>query len=371
MKNGKMNVGVIGCGNISSIYLEVGKTFDILNMAACADLDLSRAEAQAAKYGIPKAYSVEELLADPEIDLVLNLTVPKAHAEIAMAAINAGKSVYNEKPLAVTREDGKAILNAAKARGVRVGGAPDTFLGGGLQTCRKVIDDGAIGQPVAATAFWTSHGHESWHPDPGFYYQAGGGPMFDMGPYYVTALITLLGPVRRVTGSTQISSPERTITSEPKRGQKIAVETPTHVTGILDFVSGPIATIITSFDVWAANLPRIEIYGTEGSLSVPDPNIFDGPVRLRRAGEHHWSDVPLTHGYTRNSRSIGVADMAYAQRNGKPHRASGELVYHVLDTMQAIYDSSQLGQHIELTSTCQRPEPLPEGSTEAALWSSN
>jgi len=211
------------------------------------------------------------------------------------------------------------------------------------------------------------HGHESWHPDPEFYYKVGGGPMFDMGPYYLTALVNLMGPVSRVTGSTRITFPERLITSAPKYGTRVAVDVPTHVAGVLDFASGAVGTIITSFDVWSAQLPRVEIYGTEGSLAVPDPNTFGGPVFVRRAGATEWSEVPLTHGYTENSRGIGVADMAYALRTGRAHRASGELAYHVLDIMHAVHDAASQGRHINLSSTCQRPAALPMGLVAGRL----
>jgi predicted dehydrogenase len=357
----KTNVGVIGCGKISSIYLEAPTKFDILNIVACADIDMERARAQAARYHIPKACTVEELLADPDIEVALNLTIPAAHAQIDMAAIEAGKSVYSEKPLALNREQGRSLLDAAQAKQLRVGCAPDTFLGGGIQTCIKLMNDGVIGTPVAATAFMVNHGPEHWHPDPDFYYQPGAGPMFDMGPYYLTALIAMLGPVRRVAGSTRITFPERTVTSQPKYGTKITVNTPTHVAGILDFAAGPIATIITSFDVWWHRLPRIEIYGTEGTLSVPDPNTFDGPVSLRLGREGQWRNVELTHGYTQNSRGIGLADMAHAMRSGRLHRANGAMAYHVLDIMQAFYESSDSDRYIELGSTCERPAPLPAG----------
>jgi predicted dehydrogenase len=357
----KINVGLIGCGNISGIYLKNCKAFEILNMVACADLDLARAEAKADEHGVPRACTTEALLADPEIQLVINLTVPSVHAAISRAAIRAGKHVYSEKPLATTREVGQQILAEARARGVRVGCAPDTFLGGGLQTCRKLIDDGAIGEPVAATAFMTSHGPETWHPDPEFFYQPGGGPMFDMGPYYLTALVHLLGPIARVTGSARISFPERIITSQPHHGTVIHVQTPTHVAGVLDFVSGLVATIITSFDIWAASLPRLEIYGAEGSLNVPDPNTFGGPVRIRRADEKEWIELPVTHGFTANSRGLGVADMAQAILTDSPHRASGEMAYHVLDAMQAFEEASRAGCHLGLASRCERPAPLPKG----------
>jgi predicted dehydrogenase len=360
-------IGIVGCGNISGIYFEAGRVFDILDIVACADLLPERASAKAAEHHIPRACRVEELLADPEIEIVVNLTIPKAHAEVARAALQAGKSVHNEKPLAVSREDGMQLLKAAGERGLRVGCAPDTFLGGGLQTCRKLIDDGWIGEPVAATAFMLCHGHESWHPDPDFYYQPGGGPMFDMGPYYLTALVHLMGPVRRVTGSAQVTFPERLITSQPKYGTKIKVNVPTHVAGIMDFANGAVGTIVTSFDVWAAQVPRIEIYGTEGSLTVPDPNGFGGPVFVRRAGASDWSEVPLTHGYAKNSRGIGVADMAYALRSGRPQRANGDMAYHVLDIMHAFHDASREGRHVELSSTCTRPAPLPLGLREGTL----
>jgi predicted dehydrogenase len=352
-------LGVIGCGNISGIYFTNARKQQMLEPVACSDLIMERAKESAAKFGLPKACSVEELLADPSIDIVLNLTIPKAHAEVALAAIEAGKSVYNEKPLAVTREDGKRILDAAAAKKVLVGCAPDTFMGAGIQTCRKLIDDGWIGKPIAATAFMTCHGHESWHPDPEFYYQAGGGPMLDMGPYYLTALVNLMGPVRRVTGATQVTFPTRTITSEPKYGTVITVDVATHVVGVLDFVEGGVGTIITSFDIWAAELPRIEIYGTEGSLSVPDPNTFGGPVKVFLPRVKEWREVPLTHGYAENSRGLGVADMAAALRSGRPHRASGQLAYHVLDIMHAIHEASNTSSHVELTSACPRPAAMP------------
>jgi predicted dehydrogenase len=354
----KTRVGLVGCGQISSIYLEAPRTFNNLDIAACADIDMERARAQAARFSVPKACTVDELLADPTIDVVLNLTVPKVHTQIGLAAVHAGKSVYGEKPLAIDRAEGLELLQEAQARQLRVGSAPDTFLGGGLQTCIKLIDDGAIGTPIAATAFMMGHGPESWHPDPDFFYQPGAGPMFDMGPYYLTALIAMMGPVRRVTGITRITFPERLITSKPKYGTTITVNTPTHVAGMMDFANGAIATLITSFDVWHHQLPRIEVYGTEGSLSVPDPNTFGGPVYLRGAHDREWREVPLTHGYTKNSRGIGLADMAYAMQANAPHRASGTLAYHVLDIMQSIHESSTQGQHIELTSTCDRPAPL-------------
>lgn len=363
----KTKIGIIGCGNISGIYFQAGKTFENLDIVACADLLVERAQAKAKEHNIPTACTPEQLLADPQIDIVVNLTIPKAHASVAQAAVEAGKSVHNEKPLTITREDGQKLLKTAAKKKVRVGCAPDTFMGGGIQTCIKLINDGWIGEPIGATAFMTCHGHESWHPDPEFYYKLGGGPMFDMGPYYLTALVALMGPVKRVTGMTRITFPERTITSQPKCGTVMKVDVPTHVTGLMEFGNGAVGTIITSFDVWAAELPRIEIYGTTGSLQVPDPNGFGGPVRLFRPGQKGWSEMPLSHGYAENSRGIGVADMANALKSGRAHRASGELAFHVLDIMHAFHDSANAGKHVALESTCARPAPLPLGLRHGTL----
>lgn len=362
----KVRVGIVGVGNILSQYVAGIRAFPLLEIAACADLDMARAESRAAEFNIPRALTVDELLADPDIDLILNLTVPLAHAELSLRALAAGKHVYSEKPLAVHREDGLRIMQAAHEQGLLVGCAPDTFMGGGLQTCRKLIDDGAIGVPFAATAFMAGRGPESWHPNPDFFYQVGGGPMLDMGPYYVTALVHLLGGVRRVTGSARISFPERVASSAANNGRRIPVEVPTHVAGILDFESGAVATLITSFDVWAHMLPRIEIYGSEGSLSVPDPNTFNGPVMIRQPQDKDWRGVPLTHS-EKVGRGIGIADMAYALRYGRPHRASGELAYHVLDVMHAIQDSSVSEKHIRLEAIPPQPQPLPVGLADGVL----
>jgi len=356
----KTKIGIIGCGKISGVYFQnLSQMFSNTEVIACSDLIQERARAAAEEFDIPKACSTPELLADPEVQLALNLTIPAVHAEVCLSALEAGKHVYLEKPLSVVREDGKKVLKTAQANGLLLGGAPDTFLGGGIQTCRKLIDDGWIGEPVAATAFMTTPGHERWHPDPEFYYKLGGGPMFDMGPYYLTALINLLGPVKRLTGATRITYPERTITSEPKYGKKITVDVPTHVAGVLEFSSGPIGTILTSFDVWGTNLPSIEIYGTAGSLAVPDPNTFGGPVRILRKGETEWQEVPLVYGYTENNRGLGVADMALAIQTGRAPRANGELLYHVLDLMAGFHEAADTGRHYETTSSCERPEPLP------------
>lgn len=356
-----VRVGIVGCGNICSIYFKnMIEVMENLDVTACADIDSGRAEAAAKERSGVKAMSADELMVSPDVELVVNLTVPKAHAEVSLAALEAGKHVYTEKPFAVTREEGQAILDKAAEKDLLVGGAPDTFLGGGLQTCRKLIDDGAIGRPVAATAFMVGHGHEHWHPNVAFHYQVGGGPMMDMGPYYLTALVNSMGPVRRVTGSTSISIPERVATSEALNGLRIPVEVPTHIVGVLDFECGAVGTIITSFDVWAHNLPKLEVHGTEGSLQLPDPNTFGGPVRLVR-GRDEWTDVELTHGYQENSRGLGVSDMAAAIRSGRPYRASGGLCFHVLDIMRSIHDASDQGKHIDLASGVEAPAALPVG----------
>jgi predicted dehydrogenase len=360
-------VGVVGCGNISGIYFKTCKMMKNIEVVACADLVAEKARAAAEKHGIPKVLTTEQLLADPDVQIVLNLTIPKAHHEVALAAIQAGKHVYTEKPLSVNRAAGRRVIEAAKAKGVRVGGAPDTFLGAGGQTCRKLIDSGAIGRPVAAVSNMMGWGHETWHPDPEFYYKPGGGPMLDMGPYYLTALVNLLGPVQRVTGVTAMSYKERTISSQPKAGQVIKVEVPTYVAGILNFQAGPVVNINTSFDIRAAQLPLIQIYGTEGTLNVPDPNGFGGKPMVWRLSEREWKEVPLEFSYAENSRGLGLADMAAAIESGRPHRASGALTFHVLDIMEAIHDASDQGRHIVLKSQVERPAPMPQGLKEGEV----
>lgn len=353
----KVKIGVIGCGNISGIYLKNFTTVfsDIVELVACADKNPEAAQARAKEFQVPKAYSVEQMLADPEIEIIVNLTNPKVHYDVCMSVLDAGKSVYVEKPLAISREDGLRIVKKAKEKGLLAGGAPDTFMGAGIQTCRRLIDEGAIGEPTAATAFRTSHGWEGWHPNPEFYYKVGGGPLFDVGPYDLTALVSLIGPVARVQSAAKMTFPTRTITSKPKFGQTIEVEVPTHVTSILNFENGVIGTFITSFDMWAAKLPFIEIYGTEGSLSVPDANTFGGPVSLYRKDSSQWEEVPVTQNYFEDSRGLGVADMAYSIRTGSSPRAGSDLTFHVLDVMQSIVESSETQVSCEIGSTCERP----------------
>jgi predicted dehydrogenase len=355
-----MPVGLIGSGNVSHIYLGTAARFAVLDVVACADLDLDKARAVAEKFGVPRACSVEELLSDPDIELVANLTVPAAHGTVGMAVVEAGKALYNEKPLTTTREEAQLLLRAAQGRGVRVGGAPDTFLGASIQACREVIDGGGIGDPIGATAVTVRAGPESWHPNPAFFYQPGAGPLFDLGPYYITCLVTLLGPVASVTGSARITFNERPVKVGPMKGASIPVETPTYVTATLEFATGLIATLITTFDVVVSDLPHVEIYGSEGTVNLVDPTIFGGRVRVSRGPDEGWREVPLRHRFTRvQDRGIGLAEMAYAMRAGRPHRASADLAYHVLDVMSAIYESAQSGRRVAIASRCDRPAPIP------------
>jgi predicted dehydrogenase len=353
-------IGIIGCGRISGAYLTMTRPFPHVAITACADLDVDLARARATEYGVAKACTVDELLTDSAIDLVLNLTTPQAHSSIAMRALQHGKHTYSEKPLGITREEGQTLLAEAKQRNLLLGCAPDTFLGSGIQTARKLIDDGAIGRPVAFTAMMMGRGHESWHPSPEFYYQHGGGPMFDMGPYYLTALLNLLGPVKLITGAASIAIPQRTITSDPQRGKTFAVQVPDHIVGTMEFINGCIGTIITSFATMHPQYDDkqpIVIYGHNGTIRVPDPNGFDGPVHLRTTDDADWRSIaPLTQsGY---GRGIGVADMAHAIQNGGPFRANGEQAMAVLDLMQGFLDSAASGNAYVPAAHYDRPAPM-------------
>lgn len=354
-----LRVGVIGCGNISGIYLRNLQAFSNLEVAAVADIDEERARGQAERFGVPQVLTVDEILAAPNVDVILDLTIPGVHADINRRAIEAGKHVYSEKPWATDRDEGREVLRLAAERGVRAGAAPDTFLGNAFQTARRLIDEGAIGRPVGAVAAFLGSGPERWHPNPDFFYQPGAGPLFDMGPYYLTALISLLGPIRRVSASAQITRPERTVGSGPHAGESIPVNTPTHVSAALDFESGAVGTLLASFDVSADTLPFIEIYGTEGTIVLPDPNRFDGPIRLFHGGE--WEEIPAQDTVPTNWRGVGLADMAAAIREGRPHRADAATAFHVLDVMQAALDSSREGRYITPETRPPRPEPLPNG----------
>lgn len=357
-----MKIGIVGCGNIVGQYIEHSRQFkDIIEIAAVSDMDIEKAQAAADKIGSGVVVcSVDEMMAMDEIEIVVNLTPPLAHAEVAMKALAAGKNIHNEKPLAIFRDDAKKMLALAESKGLRIGCAPDTFLGAGIQTSLKLLNEGAIGEPIGAFAQMMGRGPEGWHPNPDFFYKVGAGPMFDIGPYILTALVVMLGPVKRVTGSARISFPERTIGSKARYGEKIKVEVPTHIVGVLDFEQGSIGNVNASFDCWKNELPRIEIYGSEGTLSVPDPNQFGGPVKLWKPGMDEWEVVPLLETRQPTGRIIGVADMASAIKEGRPHRANGQLAYHVLDLMHTIHDASRDNEHKMMESTCERPAPLYE-----------
>jgi predicted dehydrogenase len=349
-------VGIVGCGDVTNLYLPGTAPFASIELAACTDLDTDRAAALSARGGFP-AVSLDALLADTTIEIVLVLTPPAAHATVTRAAIAAGKHVYTEKPLAVTRDDATAILREASAAGVRIGAAPDTFLGGGLQTARAMVDSGAIGAPIAATASHTHLGPERWHPNPLIFYAKGGGPLLDVGPYYVTALVNMLGPIAAVSAIGRGVGSERRIGSGPRAGQTITAEVPTTVFGTLAFESGVVGGLTASFDTVASRTPYLEIHGTAASLSLGDPNEFDGAVRYRPLGSDAWQDVPLQFDGS-VGRGIGLADFIDAIRAGRPHRASGELAFHVLDVLLTIETATTSGRLEPVTSRVERPAPL-------------
>lgn len=340
--------------------------FRILDLKACADLNQETAKSRAEEFGI-QALTIDELLADPKIDLVVNLTVPQAHARVGMEILRAGKHAYSEKPLAIDSAEGLQLLDFARETGLRVGCAPDTFLGAGLQTCRKIIDDGWIGKPTSGTAFMMSSGPESWHPNPGFFYQKGAGPLMDMGPYYIAALVHLLGPVASVTATTSAPQSERMATCKEQFGKILPVEVSTHNSGSLVFASGAVISMTISFDVHAHRHSPIEIYGSSGSLLVPDPNTFGGPVSVFRRESGDWKEMPLSHGYQENSRGIGVADMAHAIRSGRPHRCDATLALHALEIMEAFEKSQALGGRVDIARAPERPAAFPLGLTRGVL----
>lgn len=379
-----LNVGIIGCGNISGIYLQNIPGYRGLSLRACADMRPEIARAQASRYGA-EALTVDELLARDDIDLVVNLTIPSAHFGVSLAALSAGKHVFSEKPLAVDFEQGRRLVDEAEARGLHLGCAPDTFLGAGGRLARQLIDDGAVGRILSGSAFLMSHGMEHWHPDPEFFFKPGGGPILDMAPYYLSTLVNLIGPVKRVVAMSGIGFPERIITTEssPRKGERIVVETPTHVMSLLEFASGAQVTFNMSWDVWKHGHPAIELYGTEGSLRVPDPNFFGGDVEVTERGgdwqvrnsaemplgapnwrSPNWaSDVPSKANY----RALGLADLASAVLHGTPHRSSGRLGLHVLEVMHSILEGAATGQPKAITTALERPAVLDDGDA-AELW---
>jgi predicted dehydrogenase len=358
----KLHIGLIGCGNISDIYLKnIRDLFPNLEVVALANRTRAKSEAKAKEYGIQKVLETDELIKDPKVELVLILTDPSSHYPLAKKALLANKHVYLEKPLALSNEEGAELLQLANSQDRMLAVAPDTFLGGGLQLCKNLIDSGSIGDIVSVDAFMCNHGPEKWHPNPEFFYKQGGGPMLDLGPYYFTAIVNLVGPVQSVMGMTGKSFEKRIIGSEKKKGQSIQVETPTHFSGSMRFANGAIGTIIMSFDVWKAELPRIEIHGTLGSLSVPDPNTFSGPVKLC-LGTEGYKEIPIpAHSYVENSRGIGLADMANSLIEKRESRVSKEMAAHVLEIMLAFEKSSDSKKEIAISSRCKAAEPFPSG----------
>jgi predicted dehydrogenase len=379
MSDKKTLIGIIGCGNISDAYFKGAARSSFVQVKGCADLNAEAAQAKGALYGAT-AMSVPAMLSDPDISLVVNLTVPLAHAAVSQQIVEAGKHVYSEKPLAAKFADAAALMERAQAKGVRVGCAPDTFMGASHQACRRALDAGAIGKAVGGAAVIMGHGAESWHPNPEFFYKAGGGPVLDMGPYYVTQLVNLLGPVRRVVGLATIGNPTRTITSEPLKGTTIEVDVPTTVNGVLEFAGGANVSLSASWDVWKHNRTTpIEIYGTEGTLLGVDPNFFgntprlcgpDGTLRDVDIGAHPFgiANREMRNGTMQaDYRMIGLVDMAMAIRGNRPHRASGALALHGLEVLEALIASSASGRFVELTTSCERPEPVPLGSDESVF----
>jgi predicted dehydrogenase len=374
--DGGLGIGVIGCGNISETYLRNASLFHGVTLRACADVAPEAARQRAAEYGI-RALTVDELLHADDVDLVLNLTVPNAHFDISMACLTADKHVFTEKPLAVTAAQGRALVEEARQRGLALGSAPDTFLGAAGRLARRMMDEEAIGRPVAGTAFMMTRGMEHWHPSPQFYYQPGGGPVLDMGPYYITMLVNLLGPARRVAAMATIGSAERLITAPgPSQGTRFEVGTPTTVMGLVEFASGAVVTVGMSWDVFRHGHHPIELHGTDGSLRLPDPDTFGGTLALSRRGEP-WKAIKtdeLLHGRINwpygapdraNYRMLGVADLAHAVASGRKPRASGELALHVLETLEAMLVAAETGKAVELGEGCTRPQALSEDDAKA------
>lgn len=374
----QVKLGIVGCGNISDAYLRGAARSELVAVKAVTDLVPELAAKRAREYGVA-ALSFEDLLADPEIAIVINLTVPLAHAETSHRAIEAGKHVYSEKPLAATFAEGRELAAAAQAKGVRIGCAPDTFFGAGHQAARYAIDEGAIGRVVGGAVCFAGPGMEGWHPNPSFFFKRGGGPVLDIGCYPITQLVNCIGPVASVVAHASRAQETRTVTSEPRRGEVIEVEVPTTVNGVLEFATGASVSFTVSWDIWKhARLP-IEIYGAEGSLLNPDPNFFGGPTRIS-ARNGDWRDLDLSAhpfgaptrknnagGDVADYRMVGVFDLACAIAAGRPHRASGDLALHVLEVMEALERSSVEGRRIRIATICERPAPVPLGAGEEVL----
>ena len=374
----KLGIGIVGCGNISAAYFRLAPLFKGLEVRACTDLNMAVAEARAKEFGV-RALTMDKLLADDEIDVVINLTIPDAHYAVSSQALDAGHHVYSEKPFVLTIEEGLQLKALADGKGLRVGSAPDTFLGGAHQYARKLIDDGALGTVTAGTAYVMSHGMENWHPNPDFFFLPGAGPVLDVGPYYVADLINLIGPVKRVAALTNTATPTRTLGAEgPRKGQEIPVKTPTNVQALLEFDSGASVMLGASWDVWAHRHRNIELYGTDGALFVPDPNWFGGTVELSgRDGkvaevtqwEHPFAvpnDIRPSGGFA-NYRAAGLADMAVAIIEGREARCSLDRALHGIDVMTSILKSGEMGAFVDLQTTCTRPEPLDPAAARALL----
>jgi predicted dehydrogenase len=352
-------IGVVGCGAISPTYVKALRAQGAVRLVGCADRDPEAATALARRFGLHAFPDPDDLLASDEVEVVLNLTPPAAHAAVSEAALRSGKDVYTEKPFAASFAEGAQVSELAAREERRVGAAPDTFLGAGWQTARRLIDEGTIGEPLAAEASFLCPGHETWHPRPQFYYLRGGGPLLDMGPYYLTGLVSLLGPISRVSGMAGISRPERRPESGPYAGTSIPVEVATHVIGALEFAGGAVASLTTSFDAWTPRATSTVIYGSEGTMDIPDPNGFAGRLRLWLAREGRWRVVPLDdQGVWLQGRGLGLLEMCDAMTARRPHRASRELALHVLEAMHALLQSADSGERQTLSTTCSRPDAL-------------
>ena len=374
----KIGVGIIGCGNISTAYLTLAPLFASLELRAVADLDPAAAAARAGAFGL-RAESVDGLLAAGDVDMVVNLTVPQAHFSVTKAILEAGKHAYSEKPFVLTLDEGRILRDLAAKKGLRLGSAPDTFLGGAHQQARAVIDSGRIGRVIGGTAHVMSHGMEAWHPGPDFFFQPGGGPVLDMGPYYITNLVQLLGPVRAVSAMAAASFATRTIGSGPRMGEEVPVSTPTNIHAILEFQSGALVTLGASWDVWAHGHAPMEIYGAEGSLYAPDPNFFGGTVTLSGPEGIAEELTPWDHPFGQpnsedsrgtpraNYRTAGLAEMAAALAEGRPHRTGPDLALHVIDVMTAILASAKARAWVETSTTCARPAALGPDEARALL----
>lgn len=361
-------IGIIGCGTIAPAYLRMLARAPSARVVAVADLDLERARARAEEFGVGVATTPDELLMRDDVGLVIDLTVPNAHHDVNRRALEAGMHVYSEKPLAATADEARALVELADRLDRRLGCAPDTFLGVGYQTARTALDDDAIGRPLAAVAHMVSRGPERWHHDPAFFYQPGAGPLLDMGPYYVTAMVTLFGPVASVSAEGGRGWPERVVETGPRAGERVAVAVDTHVTLLLRFHSGVVATLLTTFDVGVSDLPRFEVFGERGSLSLPDPNTFAGPVRVRHAMDEPWHTVAPVPGFAVNARGLGALDLLLAHRDARPARASGALASHVLDVLDGGLASIRDGRRVNIDSVVTRPDLLTRDDLDECGW---